>query len=71
MPLNERNSDMWKGKLAQTRKATAAALSQLVVWGSVVVQSDAERITSSEWMALAGIAVTTAVVFLIPNKAPT
>jgi hypothetical protein len=59
---------MWKGK--RYSKAIAAALSQAVVWGGVVVQSDSSSITSSEWMGLAGIAVTTLVVFLAPRNAP-
>ena len=50
------------------RKAIAAALTGAVTWGTSVVTSSAEQITSSEWVQLAGVLVAAVLVWLLPNE---
>lgn len=54
--------------ISTVRKAIAQLLTGLVTWGSAVVVSEPARITSSEWMVLAGGLVGAILVWLVPNE---
>jgi hypothetical protein len=41
-----------------------------LAWATAVVQSSPSNITAAEWIGLAGIFVTTALVWLVPNGEP-
>lgn len=49
-------------------KFYTAATGGLLTWGAVVVKSASGSITSTEWMQLAGVAVTAIAVWFIPNS---
>lgn len=48
-------------------KSLVALVVGVQSWGLMVVRSSSHAITSSEWMVLVGVAVTFALVFLVPN----
>lgn len=56
--------------LSDIKKAIGALLTGLLAWGTAVVASDPSAITASEWIGLAGVAVTTATVYILKNEAP-
>jgi hypothetical protein len=56
--------------MSRYTKAIGAFLTGALAWLTIVVESDSESITSTEWLALAGLVVTTVVVYLLPNSEP-
>ncbi len=54
-------------KLAPYKKAVGVFLTGLLGWGTAVVASDSAPITATEWIALATVAVTTLVAYVLTN----
>lgn len=52
-------------KIAEWRKAIAAALTGIATWG---VTAQADGITAGEWWGLFGVLVGAALVWLVPNQ---
>lgn len=50
-------------------KFYTALTGALLTWGAVVVQSAPAHITSTEWLQIAGGAVTAVAVWFVPNTA--
>lgn len=53
--------------MSTVRKAIASFLSGLVIWATAVTMSKPGAVTSSEYVQLLGIAVTSFLVWLVPN----
>jgi hypothetical protein len=54
--------------IADMKKAIGAFVTSLLTWGYLVVQSESSPITAEEWLGLAGVAVTTLVVYVLKNE---
>lgn len=54
--------------MARFSKFYTAATGGLLTWGAVVVKSAPTDITSSEWLLLAGAAVTAIAVLVVRNE---
>lgn len=57
--------------LLNTKKAIASLLVGGLAWATSVVDSAPSNITSSEWIVLAGVGVSTALVYFLGNTPPT
>lgn len=55
-------------KIGEIKKAIGAFLTSTLAWGYAVVQSEPGKITSEEWLGLAGIAITTLTVYFLDNN---
>jgi hypothetical protein len=53
--------------IGQYKKFIAACLTGILGWGTMVVESGDEAITSTEWIALATIIVTAVLVYILGN----
>ncbi len=54
-------------KISDAKKAVAAALTGALGWATAVVTSAPDAITASEWVTLATVAVSSFLVWLLPN----